>query len=442
VRPYGQPTHLNQTSITVFPQFFRLRQKFPRPLVENIPGEVDAQLARLKLGEKIRPGQTVAITCGSRGIANMATIIRAAVDHFKALRAEPYVVSAMGSHGGAKAEGQRRVLAHYGITPENMGCDVRCGMETVEVCQSAQGFPIVCDKLAMEADHLLVCNRIKPHTGFAGKHQSGLLKVMIVGLGNHVGAQRLHAASQDFPFDDIVGGVAEELITATKVVAGLAIVENAYDETAMLEVIAPRDIPSREVELLKQATKWMPRLPFERFDIVIVDEIGKNISGTGLDTNVVGRKFDDNKAVEGEFPKVRIIVTRRLTPESEGNATGVGVSDFCHRQLREAIDMEKTLVNCVTGGHIGSAKMPPDYPTDRKLIETTLQMIGLRPPKDARIAWIRNTLKLEEVECSSVFLEDAQSRDDLEVLTELRDLPLGEDGNLPNWAPTSRLKAT
>ena len=417
-----------------YPPVFRLRQLFDSPQIEDVPGEVHAQLARLDLAEKVRPGQTVAITAGSRGIANIDRIIRAAVDHLKGLGAEPFIVPAMGSHGGGTAQGQREVIESYGVTEEAIGCPIRSGMETVVVCQTAEGFPVHFDRHAFGADHVLVANRIKPHTRFVGDIESGLMKMMLIGLGKHAGAKIYHRAIEDYSFGQIIRSVAGEVLGKCRVLAGLAIVENAYDRTARIEAVRPEELESREKELLVLARQWMPRLPFDRVDLLIVEEIGKNISGTGMDTNVVGRKFNDHQAVDGELPKVRRIALRKLTPETHGNAVGLGMAEFCRSQLLRETDFHATRLNAITAGHVSAAMPPLDYETDREILDAALSNIGLTDAPDARILWIRNTLELAEVECSAACLQEARQRDDLEVLTPLRDLPLNAEGNLADFA--------
>ncbi|MBX9789444.1 MAG: nickel-dependent lactate racemase [Pirellulales bacterium] len=414
-----------------FPKFFRVRQIFDRPRVDSIPTEVDRQLARLQLHNKIAAGQSVAITVGSRGIANIDRIIKAAVDHLKGLGAKPFLVPAMGSHGGGTAAGQQAIVEGYGLTEAFAGCPIRSSMETVVVCRTSEGFPVHFDRHAYEADHVLVCGRIKPHTNFVGEVESGLMKMMLIGLGKHEGAKIYHRAIQDYSFGQIIRSVAGEVLSRCRIVAGLGIVENGYDETALVEAVAPADFERREGELLKLARRWMPKLPFDRADILLIDEIGKNISGAGMDTNVVGRKFYDHRPADDEWPKVKRICLRGLTEETHGNAAGVGMAEFCLQRAIDQVDWKITKINCLTGGHITGAAAPATYDTDREMLESALANIGLVEPPDARVLWIANTLHLAEVECSAVYLADARQRDDLEIISELRDLPLDVTGMLP-----------
>ncbi len=413
-----------------FPQIFRVRQTFARPRVADIPGEVHAQLARLELRRRVQPGQSVAITAGSRGIANIAVILRAAVEHFRSIGAEPFLVPAMGSHGGGTAEGQRQVLESYGITEAAAGCPIRASMETTIVGRAAEGFPLHIDRPACEADHLLVCGRVKPHTALAGEFQSGLLKMLLIGLGKQDGANIHHRAMEDLGFDQIVRSAAPEILQKCHVAAGLAIVENAYDETALIEAVEPSQFLAREPQLLALAQQWMARLPFDEVDVLLIDRMGKNISGAGFDPNVVGRKFNDHHAVAGETPKVKRICLRSLTPESHGNAIGLGVAEFCRTQLLRDMDLRATRVNSLVSGHIAAGMTPLDYETDRGMLQAALGTVGLVEPQHARLLWIADTLDLAEVECSAAYLEAARGRNDLEVIAELREMKFDATGNL------------
>jgi hypothetical protein len=417
--------------MATLPQIFRVRQKFEAPTVLDIAGEVERQLASLNLGQVIRPGQSVAVTAGSRGISNIRVITKAVVDHVKGLQANPFIVPAMGSHGGGTAEGQLEVLHSYGITEEYCGCPIRASMQTVIVCQTAEGFDVHFDRHAFEADHVLVCNRIKPHTGFVGDIESGLMKMMLIGLGKHEGAKIYHRAIQDYSFGQIVRSVAGRVLESCRVAGGLAIVENPYDQTAYLEGVAPANFETREKELLVLAKKLLPRLPLEHIDLLIIDEIGKNISGTGMDTNVVGRKFYDHRAAKNEFPKVKRIMVRGLTEETHGNASGIGLVEFVTSRALAQTDIQKTRVNCITAGHVSAAMIPIDFPTDLETIETALSTLGMTAAEQTRIVWIRNTLELGEVECSEACLQEARERSDLEVISDLRPLPFDKAGNLP-----------
>jgi hypothetical protein len=413
------------------PPIFRVRQTFDSVRVADVEAETKAQLDKLRLGEKIKPGQSVAITVGSRGIANIHLVAKAIVDSMKALEAQPFIVPAMGSHGGGTAEGQLDVLRSYGVTESFCKCPIRSSMETVVVCQTAEGFNVHFDRHAFGADHVVVCNRVKPHTGFVGEIESGLMKMMLIGLGKHEGAKIYHRAIHDYNFGQIVRSVAGRVLNSCHIVAGVAIVENGYDETARIVAVPPEQFEEREKELLIEAKKLMPRLPFTHVDLLIIDEIGKNISGTGMDTNIVGRKYHAHSAASRELPKVKQIYVRGLTEATHGNATGIGLAEYCSARALAQANIEITRVNCLTAGHASAAMMPLDFPTDRVAVETVLPIMGLTEAPDCKILWIRNTLQLSEVECSAVYLEEARQRADLEILTQPRAMPFDAEGNLP-----------
>ena len=417
---------------TNFPKIFRVRQSFDDVRVADVAGEVHAQLSRLELNNKIRPGATVAVTAGSRGIANIAEIIRAIVDHLKHLGACPFIVPAMGSHGGGTAEGQRAVVESYGITEQFIGCPIRSSLETVVVTRAAAGYDVHFDRAAFEADHVVVCNRVKPHSDFAGEIESGLMKMLMIGLGKREGARVYHRAAEDFGFDRIIRDVAEEVLGRCRILAGVAIVENAYDQTALIEAVPPDRFVEREKELLKLAKRRMARLPFTHVDLLLIDRIGKDISGVGMDPNIVGRKFNDHQALEDEFPKVKRIALRGLSPHGHRNAIGLGIAEFCRTRLLEQADFAATRLNGLTSGRISCIMTPLDYPTDREMLAAALGTIGLTEPPDAKLLWIADTLHLAEVECSTAYLDEASRRDDLEVLGDARPLPLDKVGNLPD----------
>ena len=413
-----------------FPRMLRIRQKFDAPRVTDIPAEVERQLATLKLQAKIKPGQTVAITAGSRGIANIAVIIKAAVQHFQKLGAQPFIVPAMGSHGGGTAEGQREIIEGYGVTEEYCGCPIKASMETVIVAETPQGIPVHFDKHASQADHVFVCGRVKPHTNFVGDIESGLHKMMLIGLGKHNGAKIYHRAIMDYSWIEIVRSVADAVIRNCKVVAGLGIVENAYDETGLIAAVAPEEFFQREKELLVLAKQWLPRLPFRQVHLLIIDEIGKNISGTGMDTNVIGRKYNDHRATDRDDTSVRTVFVRGLTEATHGNACGIGIAEFTNTRTVNSIDRRITAINSITGGHAPAAAIPIWYDTDREVVENALTTIGLATSERAKVIQIPDTLHLAEVLVSEAYLPEIQQRPDLEIISEPQDLQFDAAGNL------------
>jgi hypothetical protein len=413
-----------------FPRMLRVRQNFEAPRVNDIPGEVDRQLASLNLAARVKPGQTVAITAGSRGIANIAVIIKATVQHFQKLGALPFIVPAMGSHGGGTAEGQRAIIEGYGVTEEFCGCPIKASMETVIVGETPHGVPVHFDKHARAADHVLVCGRIKPHTNFVGDIESGLHKMMLIGLGKHNGAKIYHRAIMDYSWIEIVRSVADEVIKNCKVVAGLGIVENAYDETGLIAAVAPEQFFERETELLVLAKQWLPRLPFRHVHLLIIDEIGKNISGTGMDTNVIGRKYNDHKATDRDDTTVKTVFVRGLTEATHGNACGIGMAEFTNSKTIAQVDRRITAINSITGGHAPAAALPIAFDTDREVLENALTTIGLTTPENAKVIQVTNTLHMAEVLVSEAYLPEIQKRPDLQILGPAEDMQFDAEGNL------------
>ena len=403
------------------PRMFRVRQSFAGPRLADIPGGVRSALGGAPL--PIRRGDTVAVGAGSRGIANIAAIVRATVDHLKAMGARPFVFPAMGSHGGATAEGQLDVLAHYGITEATMGCELRATMDVVQVGQ-ALDLPVWLDRMASEADWIGLVNRVKPHTDFKGSIESGLFKMMTIGLGKLQGAVQYHRASVNQGYETVITAVGREVLAKVRIGFGLGIVENGYDETAKVEAFAAAELEAGERRLLKEAREWMARLPFSPIHVLVVEEMGKNISGSGMDTNVIGRPSNPHEPFPSD-PKILWIVALDLTDESYGNAIGIGNADFATRRLVDKIDMKPTLINCITACQPNGAKVPATYDSDREAVETALSCIGLIPPERARVIRIKNTLMLGEIECSEAFLPDIGKRPDLTVVGEAR--PLGFD---------------
>jgi hypothetical protein len=408
------------------PKMVRVRQTFPRPRVADIPRSVAETLERA--GLRIKRGDTVAVGAGSRGIANIDVIVGAAVRHLRDLGARPFVFPAMGSHGGGTPEGQLSVLEHYGITEATMGCPLRATMDVVQVGE-ALGLPVWLDRHAAEADWIGLVNRIKPHTDFKGSIESGLFKMMTIGLGKHRGAIQYHRANIRHGYETVITSVGREMLSRARIGFGLGIVENGYDETGHVEAFTAEELEAGERRLLKEAREWMARLPFSPFDVLVVEEIGKNISGSGMDTNVIGRPSNPHEPFPAD-PKILWIVALDLTDESYGNATGIGNADFTTRRLVDKIDMKPTLINCITACTPNAAKVPATYETDREAIETALSCIGLTPPEQARVIRIKNTLMLGEIEVSEALVPEVARRGDLTALSAATPLPFDVAGRL------------
>ena len=409
-----------------FPRMVRVRQTFPRPRVADIPRTVAEGLGAA--GLTIKRGDTVAVGAGSRGIANIAVVVGAAVRWLQGLGARPFVFPAMGSHGGGTPEGQLSVLEHYGITEATMGCPLRATMDVVQVGE-ALGLPVWLDREASEADWIGLVNRVKPHTDFKGTIESGLFKMMTIGLGKYTGAVQYHRANIRHGYETVITAVGREMLAKARIGFGLGIVENGYDETARIEAFNAANLEAGERRLLKEAREWMARLPLSPIDVLLVEEMGKNISGAGMDTNVIGRPSNPHEPFPAD-PKILWIVALDLTEESYGNATGIGNADFATRRLVDKIDMKPTLINCITACTPNGAKVPATYDTVREAIETALACIGLTPPEGARVIRIKNTLMLAEIEVSEALLSEVAKCPHLTRLTDAVPLPFDGAGNL------------
>lgn len=414
------------------PAFFRVRQRFPSHRIDDLEAAVSGALEASELASKVRPGQQVAIAVGSRGIGELPRIVRAVVGFIARLEAHPIIVPAMGSHGGATAKGQADLLASLGIDAESMQCPVQASMETAVAGSFADGLPVHFDAVCSRADHVVLVNRVKPHTRLNGPLQSGLVKMLIVGLGKRAGASLYHQVfpRYDYHFASVAQEVVPTLIQAMPVRLGLAIVEDAYEQPSWIEAIEPSEFLTREPELLDLADNRLARLPFDRADLLVIDRIGKEISGTGLDTNVVGRKENDKVAAENEWPKVRQIYVRSLSDKTAGNASGIGIAEYCRSAVVRAMDQEVTRINCLTSNHVTAAAIPMYFETDAEVLAAARTQRCGPADQPLRWMWIPDTLHLSEVACSEAYWDEAGRRDDLEVLGPPEPLRFDDTGNL------------
>jgi hypothetical protein len=418
----------NNISMT-FPRMYRIRQTFDQTSVNDIAEAVRDELTKLSLQKRLNSGDRVAITAGSRGISNIALILKGIVDYLKAIGARPFLFPAMGSHGGATAEGQVSLLKCYQVTEEFIGAPILSSMEAIEIGKTEQGLSIFIDRNAFQADRIVVVNRIKPHTKFKGSVESGLMKMMAIGMGKQKGADLYHKAAIEHPFSEIIQNGARVVLKNASILFGLGIVENGYDQTAKIVGLKPDEIEPQEKELLPLAKQMMPKLPFDDIDLLIVDEMGKDISGVGIDPNVTGR----NRDITGTFPHpthVRRLFVRDLTDSSNGNATGIGLADLATKRLVEKINYPATYMNCITGISLEKAAIPMHFETDQEAIRIALGSTGLTPPERSRIVRIKNTLQLDEVEVSEVYLNELLSRTDLEILDGPYSMGFDSHGNL------------
>lgn len=410
-----------------FPRLIRVKQEFPAREVEDIPGSVAAEMSRA--GLNLRPGARVAIAVGSRGIYRIKGIVRAVAAEIRKREAFPFIVPAMGSHGGATAEGQRGILESYGITEEFVGAPIISSMEVVEIGQTPEGVPVYFDKNAASADAIIPVNRVKPHTDFHGLTESGLLKIMAIGLGKRRGAETIHSYGV-FGLREVIPSAARVILARMPVVLGLAILENTYERTARIVALQPGEMEAAERELLKEARSLMPSLPVSHLDVLVVQEIGKNISGVGMDPNITGRMLIRGEK-EVDEPHIHRIVALDLTPESHGNALGMGLADVIPRRLLDKVDFEITYTNVITSTGLERGFIPITMENDREAIEVALKTCGRKvEPGNVKLVVIRNTLEITELYISESLLPEVRRRSGVSVLGPPEEMAFDAAGNL------------
>lgn len=394
------------------PEMINIRQQFPSQRVSDVEAEVREQLRAGHVG--IPAGAEIALAVGSRGITHLPLIVREVARWVSAQGGRPFVVPAMGSHGGATAEGQKKVLEEYGITEAFTGAPIRSSMEVIELPRGDLEIPLFFDALAAKAAGTIVINRIKPHTSFHGPYESGLMKMIVVGLGKHAQALAIHAL-RIRGLREVMPEAARRILRTGKILLGVAIVENAYDETLLVRAIRGEQIPTAEPALLELARRNLPGLPVDRLDVLIIDEMGKNISGLGMDPNVIGRlKIPEQP--EPERPKIGIIYVRDLTAKSHGNAVGVGLADIISRRLFEKIDLKATYANALTATFLERAKLPLIAEDDREALGIALRAALPAGTANARVVRIRNTLRMDQLQVSPAVLAELKDHAEIEVV--------------------------
>jgi hypothetical protein len=406
-----------------------VRQKFPA----SAPIDVRAELRR-QFRPSVKPGARVAVGAGSRGITNLAAVIGETIAILKQAGAKPFLVPAMGSHGGATAEGQIQILSEYGVTEPAMGAPFRASMDTVSLGRTEDGVDVRFSKEALDSDGIVVINRVKPHTDFGPPLGSGLVKMIAIGFGKQHGAASYHAAASRLGMERIIRTVSKVVLPRVPILAGVALIEDTFHQTARLAVVHAEEIESREVELQAEARRLMPRLPFDEADLLIIDWIGKNISGAGMDPNITGRPvhgYSSKLAEHRSKPILHRIYVRGLTPESHGNAIGIGMADFTSARLVRSIDAAATSMNALTALSINSFKIPMSFESDREAIRRALDTVPLANGGTHRVVRIESTLSLEKVEVSEAYAEELKKRSDLEPLGPAGDVRFDGEGNLP-----------
>jgi hypothetical protein len=410
------------------PPIAPVRQAIPQPRVEDIPGTVRRLIETSRIRGRIPAGGSVGVGVGSRGIHAILPVARAAVETLKSLGYRPFVVAAMGSHGGATAEGQRALLAGYGITPENLGVEVRTAMDAVVVGTSPIGLPIYFDRNAFEADGIVLLNRVKPHTDFRGVHESGILKMLVIGLGKRQGAEQVHKLGIR-GLVEVLPAVGRVLVERTRFALGLAILENALDQPAEIVALEPETIFEVEPALLERARGLMGRLPFDQIDVLVVGELGKNYSGAGMDPNVIGRLMVETQP-DFDRPRVTRLAVLDASDESHGNIVGVGFADLTTERLVSKMDREPFYINTLTSCCLERSRIPITLPTDLDVLRTSLDTCWRVDPAEARMVLIPNTLELETLWVTPALEEEVRRHPHLERLGEFRPIPLDAGGTL------------
>ncbi len=410
------------------PKMARIRQRFSTDSLPDPIGAVRASTqSYLQSAPMIRPGSSVAIAVGSRGISHIADVTKAVIDELQSIGASPFIVPCMGSHGGATAEGQAQVLAHLGIEESTMGVAIRSSMEVVELDRLPNGLPVYADRIAAtEADAIVVINRIKPHTAFRGPVESGLMKMIAIGLGKQKGAEACHQLGFRYMAQN-VPEMAKRMMNKLPIAFGIAIVENAYDQIYEVELITPEHMEARESELLEKAKSLMPKILFDPIDVLVIDYIGKNISGDGMDPNITGR-YPTPYAHGG--PDVAKMVVLDLTKESYGNANGVGTADFTTQQLVQKTDWPSTYANGLTSTVCAPTKMAMALENDRQAIQAAIKTCNILDYEQCRMVRIKDTLHLGEIWVSEALLAEARSHGDIDVLEEASAIGFDESGHI------------
>lgn len=404
-------------------------REFPRPRLSDIRGAVDRELAQVFSSRGQLNRKRIGVTVGSRGISSIATIAKAAIDFLKGAGAEPFIIPAMGSHGGGISEGQKALIGHYGVTEETMGVPIQAQMET-RVLGTVDGFEVNCAEVACDSDGILLLNRVKPHTDIKADIESGLTKIGAIGLGKLNGAERCHSEVVGMGLDKAIVVATSELIRRKVVIGGLAILENAYHETAKVAAVGPDNLIERERELLIEAKTLMPRLPLDEIDVLFIKRIGKNISGTGMDTNIVGRNvygFVPGESWQPEMPSIFRIVVSELAKESNGNAIGMGLADFGTARLRDQIDFYPSYLNAVTGFGPRASHLPVILEDDREALATAIATSRLRKSGPFVVA-IRDTLSLTSFFVSEACRSIIEALPGAEIVGDPQSLPFDKEG--------------
>jgi hypothetical protein len=412
-----------------FPKMVKIKQKLLRYQIGNIRETIIGQFNQSKINEQIAPGMSIAVAVGSRGINHLYEIVETVVNELKKRKAKPFIVPAMGSHGGATSEGQRNILEGYGISEENLKIPVKSSMEVIEIGKSKEGLPIYFDKNAFLADGVVPINRVKVHTDFRGEIESGLLKMLVIGLGKHKGATEIHKLGFE-NFHWVIPYFGSIVLKKVPIIFGIALIEDAFENIAEIKALIPSEIIDQEKELLKKSKEIMARINIPEIELLIVSEIGKNISGNGLDSNVVGR-FRGKQKNDLKAPNIKRIIILDLSEKTHGNAIGIGYADITVKSLVDKIDFPVSYTNSITSGDIYDVKIPLIMNTEKEAIALGVKMSNHDYPFQARVVQIRNTLNLEEIMVSESIFNEIKHKESFEILVDsLEEMSFDEGGKL------------
>lgn len=410
------------------PRMARVRQLLDKSHIEakEIPGLVRSELDREEIRARIRPGMSVAITCGSRGVANIAVITKAIVDFVRECGGEPFVFPAMGSHGGATPEGQKEILTSYNVTEEFLGCPVRATMEVVHLGNTPDGMPVYMDRYAYEADAVILCGRVKAHTAFRGPYESGIMKMAVIGMGKQKGAETVHK-NGFYELGKMLPVIGKVILDRVNIAAAIGLVENAFDQTCIIKGMTKEEIWEEEPKLLVRSKERLGCIYFDDIDVLVVDRIGKDISGDGMDPNITGRFAVPY--IQGNR-KIQHIAVLDLTEETHGNCNGLGLADVTTKRLVDKIDVDCTFPNVCTSTVLCTPKIPLFTHTDRACIQIALKTCNYIDREHPRVVRIRDTMNLEEIYISEAMMEEARASEHIEILEEPGDWGFDEGGNL------------
>lgn len=408
-----------------YPRFRCIEQKIKSSLLKNIESYILSELHNFDLKSLVERGDKIALTASSRGIKNQDLILKTIVNYLKDLDTNPFIIPAMGSHGGATNEGQLRILEGYGITGELMGCSIKATMDVINIGENEFKTPTFIDKYAAEADKIIIINKINTHSKFVGKIESGLSKMCLIGLGNHYGAKIYHRLIERYSWSRVVSSMRKIIVEKLPIICGCAVIQNDQNQIAEIHLLPPEQFGDQEPALLNKCRDLKPQIPFKDLDLLIVDQMGKNIFGTGMDTSITGKKSNSEMNIQWVF-------VRDLTEETHGNAQGIGLADFTTERLVDKIDFSQMYENALTAYRTDSPKIPIYLSNDKKVLNKIFEVAGIIDPSKFRFVWIKNTLDLKKMLVSEFFFDKIEENENLKAISEPEEFEFDSEGFLIN----------